>query len=125
MTKRREKKLLGFTLLEVMLAVSIASVALIAVINSFSLIVRAKTATSNYTKALFLLEEKIFDLREYGFQEDNREGNFEAPNQRFFWDLSSEVISSVGLRKVEVTIFWQEANRKKELRVLTYLKEDI
>jgi prepilin-type N-terminal cleavage/methylation domain-containing protein len=120
----KDKARLGFTLLEVILAVSIISIALTIIINSFSLIARSKVTTSNYTKAVFLLEEALHNLKTKGFSKYSQEGTFKSPFEQYSWYMESEAVTAGELRRVLLAIFWKERNQKKELKIITYLRQE-
>ena len=121
--KFRNKLLRGYTLLEIMLALSIISIALLTIIHSFSLIARSKAAAINYTKASLLLEAKLHDLKTNGFNQRSRQGVFNSPFERFSWQADSEIIPAGGLRRVLLVISWREGEQDKELQIVTYLRQ--
>ncbi|MCP4650985.1 MAG: type II secretion system protein [PVC group bacterium] len=112
----------GFTLLELMLALSIVSISLVVVINSFSIIVRAKTSVANHTKAMFLAEQKLFDLKIEKKEERKTEGIFDAPLDNFHWLVETESALFEGLEKISLSVSWKEHNHNKKIRTTTYLK---
>jgi len=114
--------LTGFTLLEVILTVSILSIALIVVIQSFSLILRSQKSLSNYTKAMFLIEKKLFDLQIDGIEKTKRTGDFKSPYDDFSWQLKITSTESSSLNKTFLSIFWQEQNNRKQIEIATYIR---
>jgi Tfp pilus assembly protein PilV len=116
----------SFTLLEVILSVVIISSALLIIARSFSLIVDSQIAISNYTTAFFLLEKKLstLDTVQSNYRDDNynvKEGIFDYPFSKFQWHMKEKEIFGGDLRKVFLSISWEEKGKRKEVGVTTCL----
>ena len=111
----------GFTLLEVMFALSLVSISFLILINSFSLVAKSYTRAANYTKAMFLLKKKLYSLKTQEFSSDDREGIFNAPFERFNWRLNKEAASLQDLTKIALSVYWTEEAKTRELEIITYL----
>jgi type II secretion system protein I len=113
----------GFTLLEIMLSLSIISVSLMVIIYSFSQAITAKAAVSNYTKAMFLAQKKIFDLSSSDLKIDASQGEFLAPFEQFKWQIKTDRTKFSDLAKVDLLIEWQQQGKAKNIQVLTIMEK--
>ncbi|MBU1087059.1 MAG: type II secretion system GspH family protein [Candidatus Omnitrophica bacterium] len=120
-TDMRDNK--GFTLLEVMLSLAIISISLMVIIQSFSQAISAQAVLTNYTKAIFLFEKKIFELKTSGLNRTETQGRFLAPFEQFSWQIKSERTNFSDLAKVDLTIEWPQQGRLKNLRVSTIMEK--
>ena len=112
----------SFTLLEVILCVSIVSIGLVTLVGGFSLIAKADAALSNYTKAMFLVQSKIADIEREGVRDDEG-GAFDDPFQKFSWGLEKGSLISAKTRLVTLRVDWQEQARSKNITITTCIRE--
>ena len=120
MSKRKK----GFTLLEVMLALSIISVSLVGLIRAYVLIDRSEVNSTKYVQALYLQELKLHDIvQEKNLSRLKAEGVFEPPFEQFQWKMSQGSQTRNGFRDVHLTIFWTAYNQTKEISISTYLRK--
>ena len=73
----------GFLLFEVMVAVVVLAVGLTLVLRSFNSAIATVKGLQDYTTAMFLLEEKMFQLETEGVED---EGKFENEFNNFSWN---------------------------------------
>ncbi len=115
----------GFTLLEVMLAVSILATALVLTLDGFSTSMRAAKLSERYTVANMLLQRKIADLElldaiETGEEDGDfadEDGNDDYPGYRW----TTEVVESEdidGLLEATVKITWQDRGHERSAKVV-------
>lgn len=118
----------GFTLLEVMLAVTILSVGLIFVLRSYLTSLRAIKVTQNLFIANLLLEQKVWQKQEQQMREGNINtvedvGEFESPFSSFNYQLSFEEDPDLPLLyKGIFKISWQQRNRIYDTSCVTYMR---
>ncbi len=113
----------GFTLLEVMLALSIISAALVGLISAYSLIDQSRLSASLHARALLLQDQKLHEiLRQDNFSRLS-EGQFDPPFEHFEWQAVQEAESKVGFKRVRLTISWMARQAKKELTISTYVRK--
>lgn len=113
----------GFTLLEIVVALAIAAIALPALLRAFSEGTKRRSIIENKTTALYLLKLRMSEIEMLGEIEDGSdEGEF-GSDSRFQW--SSEIAESdtEGLYEVTVTVTWQEMGREKAVELATYLAD--
>ena len=115
-------KLKGFTLLEVILCLCIISTALLVIINSFSKAIDMEKAINDYSLAMGLAENKLFDLENSGLTEVPEKGVFAEPYERFSWNINTERTDFDSLMKVDLKIIWDHRGVDKNIRLTTVLE---
>ena len=117
MHKVTRGRLSAFTLLEVVLALAIVSVALTALIKALLVIGGGQNDAVHYTKALYLAQGACAYARTL----DGRDGRgvFEPPFERFTWDVTQESSPSGRYRELLVRITWDEAGRESGFSAAT------
>ena len=112
----------GFTLLEVMLSVTILSISSVLILNSFIKSIRAIELSENYFKAGLLLEEKIYEVHNTDtIEEGVKEGIFSDFGARFSWYLDVATVEEGYLDELNLQVLWNKGNRKYDISLLTYL----
>lgn len=129
----------GFTLVELMLAVSILSVGIVLVARSFLSVAAALDSSRNRIQALQLLETKMTELetkvREgQGALPESKQEEAKINNRDAVLKLEIVPLEVEGLKpreekleedkevlnEVVLSVFWQEANRDKDAILSTY-----
>ncbi|MFH1459681.1 MAG: type II secretion system protein [Candidatus Omnitrophota bacterium] len=118
------KKKSGFTLLEVILSLAMVSIALVVIIQSFSLALRSQIKMHNNIKACFLADKLITQIQIKGLSDVKREGNFDAPNEKFSWRILNKR-SGDDLAEIEVFIYGDKLNEQKKISITTQVKKEI
>jgi len=113
----------GFMLLEVMLALSILSISLIAIMSAFSTIVRSNSVVSNYTKAMFLLDNKLHWISVQAPKKVLTDGTFDDPFGDFRWHVDQKATAYTDVKKVSLSILWIERGTTKKVSATTCLNE--
>ena len=111
--KARKSK--GFLLLEVMVSVSILSLGVLLILNSFIRPMRAMEFSKDYFRAGLLLDQKVFELYNSDTHEGCSKGVFSDFNEKFSWEMD------VDKKEVNLKVFWNEEDREGDLTVLAYL----
>ena len=117
----------GFTLIEVLVALTILSLSLAVIFSIFSVGLRGRRSAEEYEQATLLAESK---LNSFGIDESIREGDTVGRfNDRFWWKTSVTPYHEIGrneakdlLRRpmqVTVTVFWGEAGAEKSVTLRT------
>ena len=114
---------LGFTLLEVMIAVAILAIALVAVFGSQSQSVSLASEAKFNTTAALLAQRKMAQIESISTQELNSDsGDFGEDFPDYQWDLKVSDVSFTGigtveyLKQVDLVIFWGD-HKKYQYRV--------
>ena len=113
----------GFSLLEVVVALSIAAIVLPVLIRAFSLGTRNQALIENRTTALYLLKLRMSEIEMLGELETGTEEGEFGTNSRFSWSSDIAESNTEGLYQVTVTVFWQERGREKSVELSTYIAD--
>ena len=117
----------GSLLIEALLAISILSIALTLIVNSFLSSFRASVYAKDYTLATILLENKLCELKEKGFIADgvHEEENFAQPHEKFRYHLESKNVNNDDQRgvfnEVKLSVTWPSGRRSNNITLVTYL----
>lgn len=111
----------GFLLLEIMISVSILSLGILLVLNSFMRPVRAAELSKDYFKAGLLLEGKLLELYNSDIEEGMSKGEFSDFDNRFSWELDAVKSEDGFCKEVNLKVFWHEKNKEEDLSILTYI----
>lgn len=120
----------GFSLLELIIAIAVLAVGLVGVLQIFPIGLRASQRAGMLTKASFLAQNKIEDVKLAGFDAitelppkiplSGKEGDLEWAVK--IDDISLEGIeSNSNMRKIVVTITWPEHNTTRSRDFITYV----
>ncbi|MCX5692896.1 MAG: prepilin-type N-terminal cleavage/methylation domain-containing protein [Candidatus Omnitrophica bacterium] len=120
----------GFSLLELIIAIAVLAVGLVGVLQIFPIGLRASQRAGMMTKASFLAQNKIEDVKLAGFDAiaelppkiplSGMDGDFE-------WAIKIDNVSLEGvesqddMRKVVVTVSWPERNTARSKDFITYV----
>ena len=120
----------GFSLLELIIAIAVLAVGLVGVLQIFPIGLRASQRAGMMTKAAFLAQNKIEDVKLAGIDAitelppkiplSGREGDFE-------WAIKIDEIvpegveASEDMRKITVTLTWPERNTTRSKDFVTYV----
>jgi len=112
----------GFTLIEILISLAIIAVALPPLLRAFTHASRSQKRTLNETTALYLMKYQMEQIELEGFPEVGEdEGEF-SEGSRYTWSSNIEEVQDIeGLRKVTVTITWQEEGQEKSISMTTYM----
>nr|MBU1328647.1 type II secretion system GspH family protein [Candidatus Omnitrophota bacterium] len=120
----------GFSLLELIIAIAVLAVGLVGVLQIFPIGLRASQRAGMMTKASFLAQNKIEDVKLAGFDAiielppkiplSGKDGDLE-------WAIKINNISLEGvessddMRKIIVTVTWPERNTTRSKDFITYV----
>ncbi len=107
----------GFTLLEVMIAVAILAIGLVAVLKSQSHGLDMAYESEINTRFALLAQQKIADIQlavASGEQSIDGSGDFGDEFPSFTWKIESEPTTIENLEKVTLTITYSEGNVERE-----------
>lgn len=116
----------GFTLLEIVIALAILSLALPTLLRSFTEAAKGQALAENRTTALYLLKFRMAAIEADGYPDIGEEEGEFGEDSRFRWhsevqDVESDEIE--GLRLVTVSVTWQERGKERLISTSTYLAE--
>lgn len=114
----------GFTLIEILVSLAIIAVALPPLLRAFTHAAREQKLSANETTALYLLKYQMAQLELEGFPElGEEEGEF-GEGSRYTWAYTVEEVTDLeveDLRKITMTVNWQEEGREKSMSIVTYM----
>jgi len=113
--KRLSKKD-GFTLLEIMIAVAILSIALVAVLQNESRILSSTYESNTLTMVSFLALQKISELEsKLGRVDTEMEGAFGKDFPLFSWraEVRDLPVPGIQAKLLRVSILWKEGERDR------------
>jgi general secretion pathway protein I len=112
----------GFTLLEVMVALAVLSVALVVVFSQQAASIAQGNEARIITKATLLAQERMAGLiSTEDLTEGDEEGEVEDSIPPFKWKQMVEESNIEGMKKITVLVLWKEGDRERDLRLVTYV----
>ena len=113
----------GFTLLEIVVALTIAAIALPVLLQSFSEGTKNQSLIENRTTAIYLLKLRMSEIEMLGeIEAGSEDGEFGA-NSLFQWSSDISETDTEGLFEVTVVVNWQERGQEKSVELTTYLAD--
>jgi len=115
----------GFLLVEILLVVFVLAVGLTIVLRSFGSSLDALGTSANYTRALLLLEERLWELEAKGsIVPGTFSGGFSEEDGNFQWAVKVSELPQLGLCETQVTVSWEQRGRPRAVSIVTYLKRE-
>ena len=116
----------GFTLVEILVTLTILSAALPALLQAFTSATRNQGLSDNSTTALYLLKFRMSEIEMSGYPDVGQETDEFGKNTRYRWrsvveDIESEEVENI--RRVMVTITWQHRNRERSMSMSTFIAD--
>ena len=113
----------GFTLLEIVVALTIAALALPVLLRAFSEGTKKQSLIENRTTALYLLKLRMSEMEMLGeLEAGSEEGEF-GTDSRFQWTSDVAESDVEGLYEVTVAVIWQERGQEKSVELTTYMAD--
>mgnify|MGYP001405844763 CR=1 FL=1 len=114
----------GFTLLEVMIALAIVSIALVAMLGLTQRNILVNDRLQQMTRATFLAKQKMAEI-EHGVQQglEVNKGDFPPPNQNFSWSILYSSTPIQGIKQIDLSVIWGD-EKENELITLTSFLQD-
>jgi general secretion pathway protein I len=117
-----EMKEKGFTLLEVMVALAVLSIALVVLFSQQATSLSRGNEARIITKATLLAQERMAGLiTESRLSMGTEEGEIKDSIPPFKWRQIVEEGSMEGMRRLAVVVLWKEGEREREVRFVTYV----
>ena len=115
------KKVRGFTLLEIVMALAIFAVGLVGLLSLFPVGFQVSKRASDLTEATIYAQEKIEDLKKdgYGIPPGTTIGSFDS---RFSWSLDVSILST-GLKEIKLTVNYTEGGKSYSEDFVTYMAD--
>ena len=114
----------GFTLIEILVSLTILAIALPPLLRAFSLAGNQSASSENETTAVNLLKYKMAEIEMAGYPEGTGEDEGEfGESSRFRWTSRIEEADTEGLLLISVTVNWLERSRDKSMTMNTYMAD--
>jgi general secretion pathway protein I len=130
--ENRESSTHGFTFVEVVVALAIVSISLLALIRLHLGSIRLAETASITSKAVFLADQKIAETLALGYPKEGADcGTVEEDAVRLHWQTEVtplqlpqlEQAGVTGLREVSVDVSWEQGIGRKHIRLSTYVAD--
>lgn len=114
----------GFSLVEMVVAVFIFSVAVVAIIEVFTLCLRSTATCVNYSRAVFLAQGLIEEaLAEEDLTAGEDSGESDVDLQDGTWTREITETDTEGLYELRVTVAWRDYERERTFELTTLAAE--
>jgi len=115
----------GFTLLEVMIALVIIGIALIACLTLTNRCIYSHEQVQRITTATMLAQHKMSELevqsRNGRLSLSSQRGDWPKPYGQYRWQVEFNDTPVSGVQQVTVTIIWGQQQRNEEVRIDSFL----
>jgi len=122
--QHREFRPRAFSLLETLVAVTIFSVAIVAIIEGIAASTRTQAWIESQSRATMLAQNVMEEIEYVGeLLVGSDSGQFADEDSRYNW--SSEVLESdqEGLYEVHVVVSWTEGEAQRDFQLVTYFRK--
>lgn len=116
----------GFTLVEILVTLTVLSIALPVLMYSFRNAAHGQALSENQTTAVYLLKFRMAEIELGGYPDIGEDDGEFGDNSRFSWHSSVQDVTSdeiENLRRITVTIMWQELGKEKSISMSTYMAD--
>ena len=114
----------GYSLVELVAAIAIFSLAVTSVLALFSACLQATSASLSYTHAVTLAEKILEETALEGdFTPGSDSGDFGEDFPRHSWETETESCEQEGLYQIRVVVKWNEQGREREYALTTLVAE--
>lgn len=116
----------GFSLLEVIVALSIMAVGFVTILQLFSGSIKSVELSDQYLKGISFANQKMGELDLDNFETEEFSGTFED-NEEFVWTLDIEPYATtlndekanINVVRVALNVFWNDADRERNFELVT------
>lgn len=114
----------GFTLLEVMVALAIVSIALVAMLGLTQRNIQANDRLHQMTRATLLAKQKMAEIETNTQLSSSRgQGVFPAPNQDFRWRTLYTPTPITGIAQIDLSVIWGEEQENELVTLTSFMQE--
>lgn len=120
---KRHKSQAGMTLIEVLIALAISGIAMIAVIKAASQNIRSTSYLIKKTEAMWVAQEVLnearADMLKMGSSSGNQRLKTEMLGQDWFWMMDQSETPNAQIKKVTVTVYENENDEADAAPIVT------
>jgi type II secretion system protein I len=114
----------AFSVLEVLCALTIFSVAVVGIIEGVTLQIKSERNAEETTRAAMLAQNILEEIRQAGeYSDDSQSGKFDEENTGFQWQYDMKETDVTGLFRVSVKILWGDGAAQRDYAIETFLSE--
>jgi prepilin-type N-terminal cleavage/methylation domain-containing protein len=116
----------GFTLVEMIVAGFILSVAVVSAVTAFSTVTRVNSKAEVMQTSALLARQRFSDLEQQAdsLSGGDQQGDFGTDYPAYRWQQTVEATDYPNLYKVTLTISWGAGGRPQQYEYTTYLRTD-
>ncbi len=119
---RKQAKPQGFTLLEIMVALTILSISLVVLLGLRNRDIALSAHARELTEATLLARQKITDITLRGFPELGEEaGDFGEEAPKYRWRQEVKLTPFEAIRELAVQVSWGNNREERTVHFTTYL----
>lgn len=115
----------GFTLLEIMIALAIVSIALVTLLSLCNRSIAVNDRLEKITRATLLAQDKMTEVevlsQQSGKDLENEEGVFDKPFDGFRWRTTFTDTPLPSIKQVTVTVLWGEEARNEKVDLNSFV----
>ncbi len=114
----------GFTLLEIMIALAIISIALTALLSLGNRSIAVHERLQRMTQATLLAQHKISEIEVSAgspLQQDKETGVFDKPNEAYKWRVDYADTPLPSIKMVSVTVSWGEEDSNEAVTIDSFI----
>lgn len=116
----------GFTLIEVLVALIIFTIAIFALMQGLTETLAIESSLGDRQRALMLAENILEEIKYSGeFEEGEEEGEFDGDAAGFKWATNVVETDTLGLMEVTITVRWPEHGNEKEVILSTLMYDNL
>lgn len=116
----------GFSLIEVLTALIIFSIAVVAFVQSMGSSIRIQSTLVSEQRASMLAENILEEIKYTGdLAEDEARGEFEGADLAYRWTTSVRETDIAGLMQVDVVVSWSDGPGQRDYRLRTLMLQPL
>lgn len=112
----------GLTLLEAVLGLAIVGGALVALLQSFAHIAHVHRSVTHHTQAIYILHQKVHDLRFVNRRTPSLEGTISAGSAVYRWEAEQRQAGAQDLHRVQCRVGWDQRGKPHQFSIMTWIK---
>ncbi len=113
----------GFTLLEIMIALAIVAIALIALLGLLQRSITANDLAQRVTRATLLAQEQLALIEAGLVTITEEEQSFAAPDADYRWRVEVSPAPVSGIQQIELIVAWGDEDRNEAVRLVSFIPE--
>lgn len=113
----------GFTLLEVMVALAIVGIVLVAMLGLVERNILLNDHLQQMTRATLLAKQRMAEI-EGGINLDatQLQGVFDAPDEEFRWQIAYTPTPIIGVQQVDLDVIWGDEAKNEMVTLTSFVK---